>query len=204
MKRSELIALGIILFVSLISTRVFFQPVFFPTHDLEYHIIRLWQFDQNIRAGIFIPRWAPDLNHGYGVPLFSFFYPLPNYIAETFRAFHFSYIESVYSTVAVGFILSPFTFYWWARRFFNVRASVISSLFYMLAPYHLVDVYIRGSIGEVWILALAPLMFGASTQIVQKHNLETSSIILALSSAFLLLSHTVLGIAFFIGGLGYS
>lgn len=204
MKKSELFSLLFLVIATLFSSRVFFQPVFFPTHDLEYHIIRLWQFDKNAREGIFIPRWAPDLNDGYGVPVFSFFYPLPNYIAEAFLSLNFSYIESVYLAVAVGFIISPFTFYWWARHFYGVRASIIGALFYLLAPYHLVDVYIRGSIGEVWVLALAPLMLGASTSIIRRRRTVSALVILGLSSAFLLLSHTILGVTFFALGIAYS
>ncbi|MEK7073761.1 MAG: hypothetical protein AAB960_00340, partial [Patescibacteria group bacterium] len=57
-----------------------FGSRFIPTHDGEYHIIRFWQFFTGLASGQWFPRWAPDLNNGLGIPLFTFNYPFPSYI----------------------------------------------------------------------------------------------------------------------------
>lgn len=63
-----------------------FQDTFIPTHDGEYHIIRFAQFYESFMHGhSWFPRFAPDLNSGFGVPLFTFFYPLPNYLSLIFH-----------------------------------------------------------------------------------------------------------------------
>jgi len=83
---------------------------FIPTHDGEYHLIRFWQFDKNIRLGDFFPRWAPDLNAGFGSPLFNFFYPLPNYLGEFWYLLGFSFISSLKLVLASGVFFWRFVF----------------------------------------------------------------------------------------------
>jgi uncharacterized membrane protein len=194
--------------ISLIAARYLLLPGFIPTHDAEYHIIRLWQFDKVFRSGILIPRWAPDLNNGLGVPIFQFFYPLPNYIGETFHILGFSLIRSVYLTMALGFILSGLTFYLWLRCFFKKWPSATGAIFYLLAPYHLVDVFVRGSVGEIWALSITPLALYLTTKIIlfqitqpkADPPLAENSITLSL----LLLSHNILGVLFYFFSLAYG
>jgi uncharacterized membrane protein len=203
--QSEYVWLGVLLLCSIIFSRVFFQPVFFPTHDAEYHIIRLWQFDQNIKEGVLVPRWAPDLNYGFGIPLFSYFYPLPNFAAEAFHSVGFSYISSVYYALALGYILSGITMYWFTRLYYPSRSAFLAGLFYLLAPYHLVDLYIRGSAGEIWALALVPLVLGFITKMVRMKGDSNKQLALTVfSMGLLLLSHTVIGLLFFAASCVYG
>src|SRR3989338_5683038 len=65
-----------------------------PTHDGEYHVIRFYEFYRMLSSGELYPRWAPDLNNGYGIPLFNYVYPLPNYIASFFHMLGVSFIDS--------------------------------------------------------------------------------------------------------------
>ena len=39
------------------------------------------------------------------------------------------------------------------------KMSIVSSLIYMVAPYHLVDIYIRCAIGEVVAFVFIPIIF---------------------------------------------
>ena len=187
---SKYSAIIILLIISVIAARAFFGPGFIPTHDGEYHIIRFFEFDKAIKSGAWFPRWASGLNNGMGVPLFNFVYPLPNYIAEIFHVFGFSYTDSLKMVLASGLILSGLTFYILTRIFFSTSVSLVSSVYYVLAPYHLVDAYIRGSVGEVWSLAIAPLVlyFGITK------NFALYSVMLAL----LILSHNILALMFFV------
>ena len=46
-----------------------------------------------------------------------------------------------------------------AREFWGELGGVISGLFYTYAPYHAIDVYVRGAVGEFWAMAFLPLVF---------------------------------------------
>jgi hypothetical protein len=197
----------IVLVVSFYAARHLLLPGFIPTHDGEYHIIRFWQFDKVFRSGNLIPKWAPDLDNGRGVPLFEFFYPLPNYIAEIFILLGFSYVKSLFLVLASGLIVSGLTFYLWMRTLFKPWRSVIGAIFYVLAPYHLVDVFIRGSVGEVWALALVPLVLFFTTKLGKSEQSgEYGGYFFwnSISLFLLLLSHNILGPVFYLFSLLYG
>src|SRR5262245_16277144 len=46
------------------------------------HVYRLVELDALVRQGVWLPRWAPDLVHGYGYPVFNYFPYLAHYVAE--------------------------------------------------------------------------------------------------------------------------
>ena len=64
-----------------------FGKAYIPTQDGEYHIIRIVEFARMLGRGYIVPRWAPDMNSGYGIPIFNYQYPLPNYIGSFVRLF---------------------------------------------------------------------------------------------------------------------
>ena len=165
-----------------------FKTGFIPTHDGEYHLIRFWQFDRNIRGGNLFPRWAPDLDYGFGVPIFSFFYPFPNYPAEFFHLLGSSFISSFKLSLAVAFILSGVFFYLWLRDIFGSWPALVAAAFYLFAPYHFLDVYVRGSIGEVWALVWLPAVLWALE--------KKSFVLIALFFSLLILSHNILALIF--------
>ena len=41
-----------------------FGRSYIPTHDGEYHIIRIVEFAKMLGEGNIVPRWAPELNSG--------------------------------------------------------------------------------------------------------------------------------------------
>ena len=161
---------------------------FIPTHDGEYHLIRFWQFDKNFRSGRPFSRWAPDLDHGFGAPLFNFFYPLPNYGAEIFLLLGASLADSFKFSLALTLILSTLFFYLWLKELFGSWPALVGAVFYLYAPYHFVDAYIRGSVGEAWALVwLAAILWAW-----EKRRLALAGLFFAL----LILSHNILAMIF--------
>lgn len=192
----------LVILLSLISSHSLFHSGLVPTHDGEYHVIRFFEFDKSFRTGDIYPRWAPDLNNGFGIPLFNYVYPLPNYFALLFHSFGFSFIDSFKINLIVATILGSFFMYLWARHFWGEIGGLISSVFYTFSPYHLLDIYIRGSVGEVWALAFFPGYLWAITKFIS----EKKSKYLILSSVFLSLiifSHNILSFMFFFFAISY-
>lgn len=177
----------IVLLIALWVALPLLLPGFIPTHDGEYHLIRFFEFDKNIRAGDLIPRWASGLNSGYGVPLFNFFYPLPNYLAEFFHLLGTSFIDSFKLTLAGAILAAGLFYYLWAKKLWGEKAGMVGAVFYILAPYFLLDVYIRGSIGEVLALALYPAILW---------TVEKKSVLAPIFLTFLILSHNILAFIF--------
>ncbi|MDO8657993.1 MAG: 6-pyruvoyl-tetrahydropterin synthase-related protein, partial [Candidatus Levybacteria bacterium] len=173
-----------------------------PTHDGEYHVVRFFLFNESFLDGNLYPRWAAHLNNGFGVPLFNFVYPLPNYIAVFLHGFGVSFIDTFKFEMFVATLIGAVFFYLWGKEFWGKLGGVISSIFYTFSPYHFVDIYVRGSVGEVWALAFFPAFLWGFTRFVmtkQRIFLVFSSLLLVLT----ILSHNILALMFFIFSLLY-
>lgn len=174
-----------------------------PTHDGEYHVVRFWQFDKVLRDGDFYPRWAPDLNFGLGIPLFSYVYPFPNYIASFLHIFGVSFIDAFKLNLFFAIIMVGIFFYLWTRHFFANLGAMVGAIFYLFSPYLFVDVYIRGSVGEVWALSFFPGFLWAITELILNDNkkfLPVSILFLSL----IIFSHNILAFLFFPFAITYS
>ena len=167
-----------------------------PTHDGEYHVMRFWQFSKVIGEGTLCPRWAPDFNNGFGIPLFNYVYPLPNYVASLFHFLGFGFIEAFKLNMAAASIVGAIFMYLWAKKYWGEWGAVVSSVFYTFSPYHFLDIYVRGSVGEVWSLGLAPALLWSYYSYYESNR----KIFLVLSSIFLallVLAHNILALVFF-------
>lgn len=167
-----------------------------PTHDGEYHIMRIWQFHKVLLDGNFTPLWAPDFNNGFGIPLFNFVYPLPNYIGSFFHWIGFSLIDSYKLTMSFGSFLGAIFMYLFIKQRWGRVSGLVASVFYTFAPYHLLDIYVRGSVGEILALGIFPGILWSYEKFMAKFKYRyfvVTSILLAL----LVLSHNILAIVFF-------
>ena len=187
-RKKELIFLLILIGFGLLATWPLFRPGFLPTHDGEYHLIRFWQFEQMLSNGYWFPRWAPDLNSGYGVPIFNFHYPLPNYLGVFFHWLGFSFADSFKLILAFGYLGGMITGYIWLRYFFRPFAALCGSILMAFVPYWFLDIYVRGSVGEV--LAM-PLVFSTLIAIERR-----TMIGFAIGVGLLILTHNIMALLF--------
>ena len=195
-------ALVIVLIVSFLAIASLFHRGLHPTHDGEYHVVRFYEFSKVIRDGDLYPRWAPDLNYGFGVPLFNFNYPLPNYASSFLHIFGLSFIDAFKMNMAIATIFGSIFFFLWTRIFFGNIGGMISSVFYTFSPYHFLDIYIRGSVGEVWALAFFPAYLWAMTLYFKNHG-GKYFILSAIFLAAIIFSHNILALMFLPFALSY-
>lgn len=165
-----------------------FGTSYIPTHDGEYHIIRIVEFSKMLAAGYAFPRWAPDLNSGYGIPIFNFHYPFPNYVGSFVRLFTHDAVYAYQYAVGIGYILAGIFLFLWLRSVFNTRAACIGTIVGIFVPYWFVTQYVRGSIGEVWATAFLFLVLLLGE--------KQKKVLLALAYAFLILSHNILALLY--------
>lgn len=194
--------ISVVLFVALISIISLFSSGLPPTHDGEYHVVRFQQFYKVLESGILYPRWAPDFNNGFGIPLFNFVYPLPNYIASFFHFLGFSFIDSFKLNMIFASLMGAFFFYLWTRIFWKNLGAVVSSILYTFSPYHFVDIYVRGSAGEVWSLALFPGVLWSFTEFLKTRK-PVFFVVSSIFLSFLIYSHNILALLFFIFFISY-
>src|SRR3989344_6610273 len=101
----------LLLGISTIAIIDLFNPGVPLTHDGRDHVVRIANFYQGLTDGIFVPRWAGNLNWAYGHPILMFLYPLPSYVTSFFHALGFSFVDSTKLVFAVSYIASLLAMY---------------------------------------------------------------------------------------------
>ncbi len=197
MLRGHKIALFIILIFSLLASRTLFKSGYFSMHD-DLQMMRQLELEKCFLDGQIPCRWVPDMGYGFGVPLFNFYPPLPYLIGETFRILGFAFTATARLTFVLSIVVSGITMYFLAKEFFGRVGGVLSGIFYVWAPYHAVDIYVRGAMNEAWALVWFPLIFLFSYKLITSEKSQTfkNIILLALSYSFLLMSHNLMVLIF--------
>jgi len=129
---------------------------FLGAHDARHTVFFLNNFDQCIREGVLIPRWSPDFALGYGYPVFLLYSPLAYYVAEVFHLLGAVLTDAVKWTFGLAFLLSGWGMYGLGRRLFGRAGGLLAAVVYVYAPYHLLDIYVRGSLAEFLALGVLP------------------------------------------------
>ncbi|MDO8340577.1 MAG: hypothetical protein Q7T59_01240 [Candidatus Woesebacteria bacterium] len=197
-KSKEFLAFFIVLIAGLLASRtLLFQKGYFNMHD-DLQIMRQLEMEKCFKDFQIPCRWVPDMGYGFGFPLFNFYPPLPYLVGEIFRLLGFSFILTVKLTFALSLIASGIGMYYLAKQFFGRFGGIISSIFYIWAPYHSVDVYVRGAMNEAWALIFFPLILLYSYKLIinNKTNINKWLILLALSWFGLFVSHNLMVIIF--------
>ncbi len=196
------IGLIIVFLISFLPLFNLLTPGLPITHDGLDHVVRIANFYKSLGEGAIIPRWAGDLNWGYGHPILMFLYPLPSYSGSFFHFLGFSFIDSVKLVFAISYILSGTFMYLWAKEFLGVKAAIVGALLYLFAPYRFIDLYVRGAIGEHVAFAFMPLVLYA---VYLLNNLKIKNglrsyyfhiVFAGLSFAGLILSHNAVSLIF--------
>jgi len=186
----------LIVSISLIALVDLFHPGLPLTHDGQDHVARIANFYQNLSEGNIIPRWAGNLNWGYGHPILEFLYPSPSYLASFFHFFGFTLVDSVKLVFGASFILSGLAMYFFIKELLNDdKAAFFASALYIIAPYRFVDLYVRGAIGEHVAFIFPPLIFYFLIKL-SKSNSYWHVLGGLLSLAGLILSHNAITLMF--------
>ena len=166
----------------------------FPMHD-DTQVGRIISMGRALRNGQFPVRWVSDLGYGYGYPLFNFYGPLPYYVGGALYAAGFSGLVATKIMFGIGIVGAGLTMFLFVRTLFGNLAGLVAGVTYLYAPYHAVQIYVRGAVGEFWVLVFLPLILLG----VSKRNV----ILGAIGLAGVILSHTILGyvtaLAFILG-----
>lgn len=168
--------------------------LYWNMHD-DMQMIRQLELEKCLKDGQLPCRWTPDLGFNYGYPLFNFYPPFPYIVGQSFRLLGFSYVATVKATSIVLLILSALAMYLLAKSLTGRVGGFLAALFYSYAPYHAVNIYVRGAMNEAWASLFLPLIFYFSRKYLKKHSFD-SLILLSLSWAGLLLSHNPIALTF--------
>lgn len=195
-KRSNLIFLILAALLTLPALWGILHPGFFLSDDGNWMVIRFSAFYETLRNGQFPVRFLSRLNNGYGYPVADFLYPLFMYIGVPIHVLGFSFVSTIKIIFAASLILSSVFSFLYLRRLFDNLSSLVGSLAYTFFPYHLWDLYKRGSVGEVLALGIVPFTLWA----IEMGNLP----LIGLGYGLLIVSHNSLALLFLPVLFGYQ
>ena len=195
MKFNKYLVFLSLIILSIIPVLNLFHSGLPVTHDGQDHVVRIANFYQNLSEGNIIPRWAGNLNWGYGHPILEFLYPLPSYIASLFHFLGFSLVDSTRIVFGLGMVMSLMFMYMWLSLFLNKYSAIFGAVLYTYAPYRFVETYVRGDIGENLAFAFIPLVLYFIYKLYKKNDYKLATLG-GVSLAFLILSHNAISLMF--------
>ncbi|MBI2010402.1 MAG: glycosyltransferase family 39 protein [Candidatus Chisholmbacteria bacterium] len=184
-----------VVLISLLPLTALIKPGIYWAHDSESHLVRVAAFYQSLKEGNIIPRWAGDLNAGYGHPVLMFLYPLPSYFASLIHFLGFSFAGSIKLLLGLSYLSSGIFMYLWLRRHFSKEAALVGSAVWQLAPYRFVNLYVRNALGEHTAFSFIPLLLLSLHSFVTKPSLR-SGVAVSVSLAGLILAHNAVSLMF--------
>ena len=191
----RILPIGIVILLSFWAVKPFLHPGFFPMHD-DTQVARVYEMTQALISGQFPVRWVQDLGYGYGYPIFNFYAPLPYYIGASFNLLGFDLLVATKIMFLFGIILAAITMFLLLKKLVGEVGAMVGSVLYMYAPYHAVDIYVRGAVGELYVFAFLPLILLGILKIVnnkEKSRLKEGIIFGSIGISGVLLSHNILG-----------
>jgi len=113
-----------LLAVGLFLVAAIFRTGWYATHDGIFHIYRTEEALNMLKLGQFPLRWAGNFDQGFGIPLFTFIYPLPYYITSILSYFASSII-AVKALTVTAYLLGGFGIF----QLFQKKSKLLADKF---------------------------------------------------------------------------
>ncbi len=157
--------------------------------DSDRHYRWIIQFNEALKEpGVFYPRWLGSANNHLGSPMPLYYPPLSFYVAAFLQLFTGDAQKTMMVSCFFALALSGVTMYIFARSRLSHRLSLLAAFAYMLAPYHLLDLYQGSSLPEFWSFVWLPLVLDAVSRLAAGGGIR-ALVYLSLSYALLLFTH---------------
>lgn len=204
-----------VLFVTitlLFSCAVFCFPCFNDTanimDDMPFHLGRIRSITANLKAGNILPTIYGDAVNNFGYAS-SLFYPdLWLYIPAILKLSGFELIRAYQIFLFLITLATSIAMYYATNRmllnlqiaqhyrhrqshFLTVEQalSLLATIFYLAFPYRLINIYLRGALGEILSFIFLPIVFCGLTEIF--YSSKKSWQMLTIGMVGLLYSHII-------------
>src|SRR5438309_2066139 len=129
--------------------------------SFRYNLLWPEQFAALVRDGHLYPRWLPHAWSGLGNPTFYFYPPLFFWVSAAIDTVTFGGLPPERFTPLATLLflaVSGFAMRAWLEEHVTPRRALLGAIAYIVAPYHLYDIYLRGALAEASTYALVPLV----------------------------------------------
>ncbi len=188
--RENIYYLSLLFILSLFIISPLFGEGYFMSHEKLYPFYRAAGIELALQNGQFPPRVLPNIGNGFGYGFFIFYPPLSYLSVWAVFKLGFSFFTSLKTVHFLAIFLSGISMYAFARRVAESNAcAAAAALFYIAAPYRMVDLYIRNAFAESFAFIFMPILFLGLYEIIigkpERYPIFTAGV------AGLLLTHVI-------------
>ncbi len=191
-----------ILIILLVAICIFASNLFggyYKGGDTTFHLSHLLAYTasfsiSDLFGGSILPNLANNL--GYGTRLFytPLGYNIVILIYMFIKTFGFGIILAIKLSYLLTLFLSGLFMYMFTNKVFkNKWVSLLSAIFYMSFPYHILDIFFRDAISEVFFFTFVPLIF-LGIEYLLENNYKKFYICFISGYTLAICSHLVLSI----------
>jgi len=188
--RVNLIIIAGLIVLGLVILRSFLAVGFPQTHDSFHHLARLANLNLAFHDHHFPFRWAANLNHGFGLPIFNFYYYLLELLAFIPMKLGLTIENSLKLVTIISYLGAAIVWFIYLKPKLGRLAAVAAGVFSLTAIYPLSVMLIRGAYGETLALFLLVLNFYLLDRFTIKPNRWRFLLAVGGLSAFLI-SHNI-------------
>ncbi len=173
-----------------LSLPVLILGVPFFSDDGVTHAMWYAHFSEQLFGGDLYPRWLMNMNAGFGSPVFFYYPPVPFFLTSLLRPFFASDSQGWHQvgvSMSISLAGSGIAAYLWLKNFSDDISALMAAFLYMAMPYHLAEIYLRGSLSELWAFVWIPLILFFTDKVVSGRKLACVG--LAASYALLVMTH---------------
>jgi hypothetical protein len=181
-------AVGILSLLSVVCCSPLLNGDWYGSHEALRPIARVLGAYHEVVAGDLYPRWVSTAYLGKGAPLLNFYPPAFSLLAAYAFALGAPLLVAMKSLICLLFFVGALGTYLWVRRHLGHFAGLVAAILYLFAPYHFVDLYVRGAMAEFASLAPLPFLFLGIDLLLERLSVRGLAC-LAFASAGIVLSH---------------
>ncbi|MCA9944388.1 MAG: hypothetical protein KC449_12955 [Anaerolineales bacterium] len=191
--------IGLFLFLITLLAIPILQPLFSTQiscgFDTVFHLWRSVQAGALLDEGILFSRWAPQMAHGYGYPLFLFQAPFSALVTAVLHKTGLGWPVALNLVYGLGIVASGWTMWWLARTFWGNWGGLVAAVAYLYAPFHAYVAFYRASLSETVAWSLPPLVLWGLYR-WQKEQHRWGLVTAVFSFILLIVTHDVTAYAF--------
>lgn len=167
-------ALGVSALASLAIVLPFFWLGSASGHDFEFHVASWLDVAYQWREGVWYPRWAAWMNHGFGEPRYIFYPPLSWMLgAGLTRVLKLAWVPM--SFVLLVQTLAGIATFFLLRKLTGLRGALFGAACYVANPNALLISYVRSDFAEQLACAIFPLLLLGALRVTNFVEEESGS-----------------------------
>jgi hypothetical protein len=128
------------------------------TPDGLFHLHRVRSLAEALQAGVLYPRWFPDFAFGYGYPVLNYYAPAFYYAPALLHLLGLDVLAATRLSLALWYGASALTMVALLRCWTRPTAAIFGALLYLVFPYRLYDLFVRGALPEFVVFTWLPLL----------------------------------------------